>query len=418
MPEGLEAKKLNPEVLLAATCRWFPTARLAMALANAGCNVTAVCPNDHPIEKTRAVQQIYRYRGLMPLMSFRAAIRGAEPDFVIPCDDLATRHLHQMYYERRTHADAADPMCALIERSLGEPESFPNVFARAAFMELAMREGVRVPKTAVLSNADDLKRWLNETGFPTVLKADGTSGGAGVRVVHNLKEAQQALRRLQAPPLLARAAKRALVDGDVTLVWPSLLRRGFTVNAQTFIGGREATSALACWEGTALASLHFEVVNKVDSAGHATVLRRIENADMASAAEKMARRLKFSGLLGLDFMLESDTQNAYLIEINPRATQVGHLTLGSGCDLPAALYSALSGQPLQPAPRTTEKEVIALFPHEWLRDPESTFLRSAHHDVPWEEPELVLACIKNRRAPRDGSSRRSWAQDLTAVPKV
>ena len=95
---------------------------------------------------------------------------------------------------------------------------------------------------------------------------------------------------------------------------------------------------------------------------------------MSAAAEKMVRRLKLSGLHGFDFMLEASTGNARLIEINPRATQVGHLTLGPGRDLPAALYAALSGEDLHPAPKVTENDIIALFPQEWMRDPDSAFL--------------------------------------------
>src|SRR5437870_13782329 len=114
-------------------------------------------------------------------------------------------------------------------------------------------------------------------GFPTVLKADRTSGGEGVRVVYTIEQAEQACRRLQAPPLLARAAKRAVVDQDTTLVWPSLLRRRSVVNAQAFVAGREATSTVACWDGAVLASLHFEVLNKRSSVGPATVSRPSEN---------------------------------------------------------------------------------------------------------------------------------------------
>jgi predicted ATP-grasp superfamily ATP-dependent carboligase len=149
---------------------------------------------------------------------------------------------------------------------------------------------------------------------------------------------------------LARAVKRALVDHDKTLLWPSLLRRQFVVNAQEFVAGREATSAVACWRGAVLASLHFEVINKRDSAGPSSVVRLVENSEMSFAAEKMVRRLNLSGLHGFDFMLEARTGNAHLIEINPRATQVGHLALGPGRDLPAALYAALSGLALHAAP--------------------------------------------------------------------
>ena len=195
--------------------------------------------------------------------------------------------------------------------------------------------------------------------------------------------------------MLARAAKRALVDQDKTLVWPSLLRRRPVVNAQAFVAGREATSAVVCWKGAVLASLHFEVVNKASSRGHATVVRSIENAEMSAAAEKMARRLNLSGLYGFDFMLESETGNAYLVEINPRSTQVGHLSLGPGRDIPAALYAALSGKAVEATPKITEKDTIALFPQEWIRDAESPFLRLAYHDIPLEEPELIRDCVSN-----------------------
>jgi hypothetical protein len=165
------------------------------------------------------------------------------------------------------------------------------------------------------------------------------------------------------------------------------------------VAGREATTAVACWEGAVLASLHFEVVHKRDSAGPSSVLRLIDNREMSAAAEKMVQRLKLSGFHGFDFMLETRTGNARLIEINPRATQVGHLTLGPGRDLPAALYAALSGQDLHPAPKVTENDIIALFPQEWMRDPDSAFLQSAYHDVPWEEPELLRACARILRKP-------------------
>jgi hypothetical protein len=404
--------KVKPTILMATTSGWFPTARLAMALAYAGCTVDAVCPTRHPLGKIGTVRQTYGYRGLTPLMSFAHAIARANPDLIVPCDDLAALHLHGLYQREGGHGKVAK----LIERSLGSPESFPVVYARTPFMELAQEEGIRVPKTEVIANADDLKRWVGRMGFPTVLKANGTCGGEGVRVVDTLEEANRAFRKLQAPPLFVRAAKRAVVNHDKTLLWPALRRRRFVVNAQEYVVGREATSTVACWRGSVLASLHFEVLNKRDSAaGPSSVVRLIENAEMSAAAEKMVRRLNLSGLHGFDFMLEAHTGNAYLIEINPRATQVGHLALGPGRDLPAALYAALSGAPIHAAPKVTENDTIALFPQEWLRDPESAYLRTAYHDVPWEERELLRACVRLGQKKSAGSSEQELLQTLSAV---
>jgi hypothetical protein len=387
----------KPKVLLATTCRWLSTARLAVALTNAGCTVEAVCPPRQPVRKTSVLQRAYTYHGLAPLASFADAIATAKPDLIIPSDDLATRHLHDLYYGAQKEGESGVQLRALIERSLGAPSSFPVTYGRTAFMELAREEGIRVPKTAVIANLADLRKWTDSMGLPAVLKANGTSGGEGVRVVHTMEEAERAFRRLQAPPMLARVAKWALIDQDMTLVWPAILRRRSVVNAQTFVPGREATSLAACWKGKVLASNHFEVLSKQDASGPATVMRMVDNPEMAATAEKMARRLHLSGLHGFDFMLERETGNAYLIEINARATQIGHLALGPGRDLPAALYAAVTGNIVRPAPKLTEKDTIALFPQEWLRNPESPFLRSGYHDVPWEEPDLVRSCIQKSR---------------------
>jgi formate-dependent phosphoribosylglycinamide formyltransferase (GAR transformylase) len=406
---------MRPKVLIATTSRWFPTVRLAMALANAGFTVEPVCLPGHPLRKTRAAHRIHTFHALMPLRSLKTAIEQTDPDLIIPGDDLATQHLHALYARELKRGGREAYICGLIERSLGAPSGFPLVYARSNLLEIASKESIRVPKTKVVTNIAELREWAKEMTFPVVLKSDGTSGGEGVRIVHSMEDAERSFRDLHALPLFARAAKRALVDGDKTLVWPSILRKRSVVNIQTLVAGHEATSTLACWKGSVLASLHFEVLNKAHSTGHATVVRLVEHPDLSSAAEKIVRRLGLSGLIGLDFMIEKDTGNAHLIELNPRATQVGHLTLGPSRDLPAALYAAVTGTVVQEAPKLTEKATIALFPQEWKRNPESAALHSGYHDVPWEEPELVRACL---RRPRNHSARISQQDSIQAFSPV
>ena len=406
---------MKPKVLIATTYRWLPTARLAMALEKAGCRVEAVCPAGHPLRLTSVVGRTHRFNGLAPQWSLMKAITAMEPDLIVSGDDVATRYLHRLYGRERARGAKGAEICALIERSFGRPESFPVVYQRATFMRLAEELGVRVPKTASIANVDALKRWTAEIGFPVVLKVDGSSGGEGVRIAHNFKEAEQAFHKLHAPPLLARAAKRALIDHDSTLVWPSLLRQHSVVNAQAFVEGRDATSTVACRDGEILGALHFEVLNKRYLAGPASVLRLIENREMTSAVETMVRRLGLSGIHGFDFVIDNHSGAAHLIEINPRSTQVGHITLGPGRDLPAALTAAVTGGPVNPASRVTESDTIALFPQEWSRDPGSPYLRSSHHDVPWEEPGLIRACVRRARKQNRSLTQHDWE---TAVAQL
>src|SRR5271168_2778688 len=133
---------MNPTVLIVTTSRWYPTARLAIALASAGCKVEMVCPKSHPAQKTKAVRRTHVYRGLAPLTSFARAIAMTQPDFIVSADDLATQHLHRLYAREKSNGKDDSPICALIERSLGAPESFPVVNARAAFVDMAHEEGV------------------------------------------------------------------------------------------------------------------------------------------------------------------------------------------------------------------------------------------------------------------------------------
>jgi Carbamoyl-phosphate synthase L chain, ATP binding domain len=388
---------LKPKILLATTVRWIPSARLGLALANAGCSVETICPSGHPILKTGVIDRRFKYRGITPLRSFRDAIAKAMPDFIVSGDDLATSHLHHLYSQA---VDEELSVRELIERSLGAPQYFSVLDDRASFIRVASEAGARVPSHAALLTIEDLIPWSNTSGFPSVLKASGSSGGSGVRVVRNLDEARQAFHTLQAPPPLARAAKRAVFDRDSTLVRGSLLRLRSVVSAQTFIDGREATSAVFCWKGEVVAGIHFEVLEKSHAAGHATVVRRIEHPEMISATERVVHRLGLSGFHGFDFMLANGTNDAYLIEINPRATQVCHLAFGPGRDLVAGALSALTDIPDCLSRNSTHHDIVALFPQEWLREPSSSYLRSGSHDVPWGNPALVRFCLRIPHATR------------------
>ena len=385
---------MRHKILLATTCRWFAIARLAMGLRNAGFTVEAVCPSAHPVSKINDPPQTYPYHALFPLASFRAAMLAAQPNLVIPCDDLATEHLHAIDKHAHREQPEGNWIAALIERSLGDPSSYAVADARSSLIALAKAEGVRVPETAIVANADQLRAWLNIHGLPAVLKTNGSAGGIGVKIVRSMEEANQAFSTLNTPPLVARVLKRAIVNQDINLLVPCLMRRRPLINVQSFIRGHDATSAVACWHGKAIASLRFDVLHTWMPKGPASVLRLNENPEMSAAIEKIVGRLNLSGLYGFDFMIEEDTGNAFLIEMNPRATQTCHLPLGPGRDLPAALWSTLSEEPLGETKSVTDKNEIALFPLEWQRNPASHFLSTAYHDVPWDEPELLRACAK------------------------
>jgi hypothetical protein len=401
---------MTPKILLVTTRRWFATARLGTALAQAGSDVQAVCPSDHLLTKARAVRGTFRYSGLLPSKSIRAAMGAAQPDLVVPGDDLAATHLHHLH-KLATRPDAESPnILALLERSLGNPAYFSAVDSRNTFMSLAREEEVRAPNTAIVTSVDNVRSWLKENGLPAVLKVDGTYGGAGTEIVHSLSDAESAFRKLAVGILLSRVAKDAVLGGDLTLARSWFQNSKSVVSIQSFVPGPDASSSVACWQGEVLAMIQFEVLRKTNPKGSASVLRLIDNPEISATVKKMVSRLGLSGLVGFDFILEEQTGHPYLIELNPRATQTCHLRLGDGRDLVAALRSKISGEALQVVPRMTDDDVIALFPQEWQKTPDSEFIKSAYHDVPWDEPELVRAGTQYR--PQNGGwlSQGKWRE--------
>jgi formate-dependent phosphoribosylglycinamide formyltransferase (GAR transformylase) len=394
---------MKPRILLVSTSRWFATARLAMAFGALDCDVEAVCPHDHPVSRTGAVSAIHRFRPLRPVQSIARAIERSRPDLLIPCDDLATICLHRLHDRAaRAGTSAGDATCALLVRSLGSASAFDVVGARSSLMTLAQRHGVRVPLTSVTATVADLNAWVREQGVPTVLKADATCGGRGVRIAETPVEAAAAWQALNAPPSAARAIKRFVVNRDGNYILPCVQRTYGVVNTQRFIRGQDANVTVACWQGKVLASVSAAVLRTTEPHGPASVVELIANSEMTTAVEKIVSALGLSGLAGFDFIIEDHSGFAYLIELNPRATQMGHLPLDNGRDLPRALLAALTGTANRDRPAATTKNVIALFPQEWLRDSDSAFLSSGFHDVPWSEASLL------RTATEETIAHRLW----------
>ena len=216
---------MRPTVLLAMTTRWIPMIRLAMALKNAGFKVDALCLPRHPLQKTQAASETYVYDSLAPLKSFASAIAASIR--ISSFRVTTSRRFSSMLYmsEIQPRLKMARSYLTASSSVRSDHLRFPRVYARAGLLEIAQEEGIRIPKTEVLTGVNQIREWGVRKGFPAVLKSNGSSGGEGVRIVHSLEQAERAFRTLQAPPLLARAAKRALVDGDKTLILPSLLRR-------------------------------------------------------------------------------------------------------------------------------------------------------------------------------------------------
>ena len=383
---------MNPRstILIVSSCWWAFPARLAMAFASIGHRVEAICPGHHPLEKTKAVRTLYRYSALRPLEALAKAIKRAEPALIVPCDDRAIAHLHELY----ASGYASPALNAVIEQSLGRADSFPIAERRSDLIAVAHAEGIHAPDMVRVATADELRVALDQVGLPAVMKVDGTWGGLGVRVVHSFAEAARTLRALSRPVDATRAMKRLVVDRDPFFVLPLLAGATPVVNVQRFVEGTPANSAVACWNGEVLASIAVAAVRTRGAQGASTAVRVIDHPEMIEAGAKLVRRLGLSGFCGFDFILEAGSSAAHLIEMNARTTPISHLPLAEGRNLVTALATRLDGITAISCTPPITQDIIAFFPQAWLLEPNSELLHSGYHDVPWGEQALVRELMK------------------------
>jgi hypothetical protein len=407
-------ENIQPTFLLAATTWWALSARLAGALLQQSCSVEALCPPGHPLHHVKGVRRYHLYSRVNSLGTLKKAIATACPELVIPCDDGVVQQLHQLYQRE-------PELRALIARSLGAPTHFEVVGSRERLQEVAQELNIRVPRTERAQSVDDLDTWFERPGNAIVLKQDGTWGGSGVRLVHSITEAGKELTRMLRPVPWAVVCKRMVVDRD-PLAWWNKRHENPVVTLQEFIPGRPANLMMACWKGQVLGAVTVEVLWSQGATGAGIVVRLINHYEIARAAYKLAKRLELSGFHGLDFVLEARSGAAYLIEMNPRCTQLGHLEISGEGNLAGLLCrklgvrSADNTQATKPVGLTTG-ETIALFPKAFIGNAAKGYLGKGYQDLPREHPELMQELLKREWPDRQWQARLyHWIRPRTSQP--
>jgi len=385
----------RPVVLIASTTWWAFPARIALASAARGMQIAALCGPGHPLLKTAATSSHFTYGVFAPLRAMHHAIRASGACLVVPCDERAATHLH-LLHARTT--DAA--VRRVIENSLGSPHSFPILQDRTALIATARELGISAPETLRVDTSEALEIAISQVGLPAMLKVDGTWGGFGVCEVSTPSQAQEACARMSRRLSLARALKRLLVDRDPYHLRPWFERAAPRLCLQRFQPGRPANSISACLDGEILGTVCAEALVLQRPHGASSVVRIIDNPQMAEAAAKLARHLKLSGVFGLDFLIDEATGDAHLVEMNARATPLTHLAFGAGSDVVGGI-GHIAGLPAMADPqRVTDREIVAYFPQAWHSSPASPWLQQGFHDVPWEDPALVQELLQKPRPDR------------------
>jgi hypothetical protein len=376
-------------VLLVSTFGWSTAGRLAVALADAAFVVDAIGPSNSVVHAIGAVRRSYRLNVIRPVTAIRRAVEQCDPDLVVPTDDPSRQALHRVYAAADPRTKPGQAVRACLVRSLGPPEAYDRIYSRATLMEIASNHGLCAPPTSRVASAAEAVAWQRGHDGPVVLKTDGSWGGRGVEMVQDAADIAAAWGRLNTPPSGARVLKRLVADRSPWPLRDRLSRRRPAVSIQAYVPGRPGNVAVACLDGEVLAAVSAEVVVSTRPTGPATVLKVVDHPEMAETATSIVKAMRLTGLCGFDFVLESGTGRAHLVELNPRATPTSHLLTADGSDPLRVLSAAMRMQAPPRRGMPYSQGLVALFPQELERDPESEYLARAHHDVPVHAHDFV-----------------------------
>jgi hypothetical protein len=284
------------------------------------------------------------------------------------------------------HELAEDPpMLPLIERSLGNSSSYSLVHSRFQLLTLARTLGITVPRTELIHQAQDMADWVAEQPYPFLLKKDGTWGGQGVRVVRTAAELKETFHLLSQPESLNARIATWLRTGNGAAFARLRCLRSPELTAQAFIEGTPANSMYACHNGEVLGEVQARVAASRGKTGPSIVIQLMQDSRIHAAGVKLARELNISGFFGLDFMLDERTGEPYLIECNPRATQLGHLSVAGQADLASVLWAQWQGVHTPSPEDASLGSAIWIYPDGRRLTEETASFSGCRPDAPPEE---------------------------------
>jgi hypothetical protein len=365
----------NARILVLCTRDWFGSARIPAALVRAGFELASLSFPDALITHSGYVTT----RFALPLASTDSELLAAlertlttfAPLLVIPGDDPAVELLHAFAGVLQARPDAGGELMGCLQRSLGEPRHFSKVQSRRELHAVALELGLRVPEQALVADPEAAQVFAEKHGFPVILKVENTCAGYGTSICSDREALGKGFAYFD-----ARFGAGSQRTGAITV--------------QRFVKGRTAMRAISAVAGDVLGGLSaYKLETHPAPTGPSTVVEFFENSEMDRTVLQMTRAFALSGFASFDFMIESESEAAYLIELNPRPTPICHLGGAFGDDLCGALWQRLMGKPPQAVKARAAQRKVALFPQEWVRASASLHIQQAYHDVPWEEPSLV-----------------------------
>ncbi len=364
--------------------RWGQ-ARLVQPLHEAAFNLAALCPDHIPLAKSSFLQRLYPLTNTVSSRQIEKTLAMAmndwQPDLIIPGDERAVACLQKLVLRGRPGRLGARNM-AVIAEALGKQEHYNAMLMKSDTIALARSLGILVPQSATVADPAAATSAAAKIGFPVFVKKSFSWAGLGVVRCETTSEVSAALRDAQKSRKLPfhRFLKR-ITSRD----WYPTVS---VIDVQQAISGTPAFYCGVAIKGRIVAGFAGVVQQTISATGPSSIVEILHHDAMSKAARLMAATMGLTGFVGFDFMIETATGLAYLLECNPRPIPACHLGAHIGVNLCEALRAGLQDVAWSSSVAAAAK-LVAFFPQEWLRDAASLNKFPGIIDVPHRDPGLL-----------------------------
>jgi len=222
-----------------------------------------------------------------------------------------------VYEETFLFAKYRDRLPDDIRMVLPSYENILTVHNKNRLYEVARNIGLRVPETYVLSDIDRDFLLAEKLTYPVIIKPCQGGGAWGVRKIESIQDLRRILDDHELPGRLP-------FDRFVV---------------QDCIIGEVVCCAMLFNKGQFRAVHSYRQIREIPIAGGtATYRESVRDNQVIENCKTLLTYLNWHGICQTDFIVDKQTGNAYLIDVNPRLYGSLLLSIRSGVDFPHMLY--------------------------------------------------------------------------------
>ena len=336
------ADKVNMRVLVTGSSMFF-TARLIQGLSADGVDVTAADHHWWSVGKS-----IPRTKWLCtPSLARNPA--GYLSTLV---RELKSRHydlLLPTFEESLLLAEFRDEVESQTSLLLPPFETMWRLHDKPSLYELCCELDIPAPPTVPRLVPGNIEGQLSELQFPVVLKLPTSNNSIGREYCDSMPEFIERFQLLHDHESRRRAA-------------PPFV--------QQKIHGEAIYTLMLCHEGRKLGEVIYRPLRCFpENGGTSSHRESIAHPRIAELTERLATSTRWTGFLGLDFIIDLADGTPCLIDANPRANPAVHLGYLGGVDWTELLLSAMRGEhPIPVTARPGVRNCTPLLDAMWILD--------------------------------------------------